>query len=504
MRGIAFVNPSKQIADGAPLSRDNARWFCGITQTQYQRKSVIRHFKSNNSNQEVDQISNLPTTSETSIKNRHEEFPANSYPGPLDVARPAHIPWEDIILFQAFGWDSCKTKDGNWYAVIQNHIDDILQAHVTHLWLPPPSKSVSKEGYLPSDLYNLFTFYGDYKSLTELNAALLSSNIFPLADIVVNHRCADKQDSDGIWNHFTDDIPHPGHRIDWGPDAITSNDPDYRGRGKLDSGEDFGPSPDLDHSNEDVQLGLIDWMRWLHDYVGFEGFRFDFAKGYAAEYSKLYVQESLDAGKDFCVAEYWVDAAWSDGHLEYNQDAMRQQLCDWMDAAKYCSTFDFPTKALLQEAIKHCQYDRLKDKNNKPPGLLGWWPSHAVTFIDNHDTGSSQQHWPFPKNGVLQGYAYILTHPGIPCIFWEHYFDWKLKNEIIKLVELRKRAGICATSLIDILCAESDMYVAKINGSVIIKMGPRYDMGHVLPSKEDGWSMVLSGDDWAVWELIKN
>ena len=48
----------------------------------------------------------------------------------------------------------------------------------------------------------------------------------------------------------------------------------------------------------------------------------------------------------------------------------------------------------------------------KAPGLLGWWPGKAVTFIDNHDTGSTQNHWPFPGWGVGQGHAYILTHPG--------------------------------------------------------------------------------------------
>ena len=32
------------------------------------------------------------------------------------------------------------------------------------------------------------------------------------------------------------------------------------------------------------------------------------------------------------------------------------------------------------------------------------------------------QHWPFPSKHVMLGYAYILTHPGIPCLFWEHHF----------------------------------------------------------------------------------
>ena len=33
---------------------------------------------------------------------------------------------------------------------------------------------------------------------------------------------------------------------------------------------------------------------------------------------------------------------------------------------------------------------RLRDSQGKPPGLMGWWPSRAVTFIENHDTGSTQ------------------------------------------------------------------------------------------------------------------
>jgi len=44
------------------------------------------------------------------------------------------------------------------------------------------------------------------------------------------------------------------------------------------------------------------------------------------------------------------------------------------------------------------------------------WPAKAVTFIDNHDTGSTQHMWPFPADKVMQGYAYILTHPGTPMI----------------------------------------------------------------------------------------
>ena len=50
----------------------------------------------------------------------------------------------------------------------------------------------------------------------------------------------------------------------------------------------------------------------------------------------------------------------------------------------------------VQEALSRRQLWRLKDAAGKPPGVIGWWPAHAVTFLDNHDTGSTQQHWPFP------------------------------------------------------------------------------------------------------------
>jgi alpha-amylase len=57
---------------------------------------------------------------------------------------------------------------------------------------------------------------------------------------------------------------------------------------------------------------------------------------------------------------------------------------------------------------------RLCDGAGKAAGMIGWLPEKAVTFVDNHDTGSTQGLWPFLADKVMQGYAYILTHPGAP------------------------------------------------------------------------------------------
>lgn len=38
------------------------------------------------------------------------------------------------------------------------------------------------------------------------------------------------------------------------------------------------------------------------------------------------------------------------------------------------------------------EYWRLVDGQGRPPGLMGMWPSRAVTFIENHDTGQPLNH----------------------------------------------------------------------------------------------------------------
>lgn len=45
---------------------------------------------------------------------------------------------------------------------------------------------------------------------------------------------------------------------------------------------------------------------------------------------------------------------------------------------------------MLQEAVRKSEYWRLKDDQGRPPGVLGLWPARAVSFIENHDTGSTQ------------------------------------------------------------------------------------------------------------------
>ncbi len=53
----------------------------------------------------------------------------------------------------------------------------------------------------------------------------------------------------------------------------------------------------------------------------------------------------------------------------------------------------------------------------------------------------------------------------MPCLFWDHITTWgkDVREAIVKLVELRHRHGITSRSKLEILAAEHDIYVARID-----------------------------------------
>lgn len=84
--------------------------------------------------------------------------------------------------------------------------------------------------------------------------------------------------------------------------------------------------------------------------------------------------------------------------------------------------------------------------------------------------------------------------------FYDHLIDWGLKDQISKLASIRKRYGIDSGSRVEIMAAESELYMAKINDNVIMKIGAKMDLGGLLPSSE--YKVATSGESYAVW--VKN
>ncbi|KAG6434779.1 hypothetical protein SASPL_106421 [Salvia splendens] len=85
-----------------------------------------------------------------------------------------------------------------------------------------------------------------------------------------------------------------------------------------------------------------------------------------------------------------------------------------------------------------------------------------------------------------EGDAGLCLYPYLPCCM------------IISLV--RKRNGIDAGSKVEILKAEADLYVAKIDGKIITKIGGKMDLGNLIPTN---FKVATSEDGYAVFGRSK-
>ncbi len=383
------------------------------------------------------------------------------------------------VMLQGFHWRSTETYP--WWGVVQGKASDIKASGFTMVWFPPSGDSAAKEGYLPRQLYVQSSSYGTDAQLKGAIGALHTYGVKAIADIVVNHRVGTTN-----WADFTNPT--------WGSWAVVRGDEWTGATGNSDTGDGFNAARDLDHTNVTVQNDIKSWMNWLKSSIGYDGWRYDYVKGYGGSYVGGYNSATVPY---FSVGELWTDLNLNDVNPH------RQKIMDWINATGGKSTaFDFTTKGILQQAVQYNEFWRLKASDGKPQGAIGWWPAKSVTFIDNHDTGPSspsggQNHWPFPSDKVMQGYAYILTHPGIPCVYWVHFYDWGHGAAIKSLIAARKEKGVTSTSAVNIVAADTSKYAAIITGntgSLAMKIG----YGSWSPGT--GWTLVNSGTNWAVWK----
>lgn len=431
----------------------------------------------------------------------------------LWVSITQHLNASDIIL-QGFHWESYSYSEGGkphgWYRILTSQINDFKRLGVKNIWLPPPSacfagdaRDPHSRGYLPTEYYQLNTWYGSEEDLRHLIRELDNAEIRPIADIVINHRHAtgwSKTNGKDCQNLF--------YNPDWGPEVITKNDGKGCGTSpNYDTGQDNAIFLDLDHLSPKVQNDIISWLKWLRWDVGFRGWRYDQVHGFGGQFVGLYNRES---SPEFSFGEIWegLDYGCSEG-LCYNQDRHRQSTINWIDSTwrnvassseAAAGAFDFTTRGILKEAVQKHEFWRLKDAQGRSPGVMGLWPSKALTFIDNHDTGSTQRYWPFSDDPaqIIQGYAFILTHPGTPTVFYDHLYYWgkNVRAELEKLMQLRVKYNIRIDSPLRIERAEFDLYAAYIGENVVLKLGPAL---WEPPGVNEQWKLETYGQDYAVW-----
>ena len=434
------------------------------------------------------------------------------------------------VMLQGFYWRAKHDSlHGDWYNYLVSKAQDIRESGITMVWFPPASKPVrwdldeygdwaSACGYVPMDYYDLGeyqqwiqdgwppdnetefkmdgqwyqhqgseTLYGSREELELAIKTLHEKNIKVIADIVLNHRGARQENACGeriSWGGEHGQVE--SGKLVWGlyencdpPQIITADG----GGGGDDDGEAFF-TPNVAHQNEQVRIDLKEWMRWLKEEIGFDGWRYDYVKGFAAEHIMEYndfTQPVLSVG------EFW--------------DWDTNNVLKWIDEThttpeNQSMAFDFPTKKILTDLFPEEQFQQLKSL----PGLVGQRPEKSVTFLDNHDTHPPASHpFQFPDDKLMQGYAYILTHPGIPCVFWRHFYDKSgdIHNQIKELIQIRKENHITNTSTVSVFSAMPGFYIAEIDAKLLVKIGSR----SWEPTQEfiQGYSLEVKYEDYEIW-----
>jgi Domain of unknown function (DUF1939) len=90
-------------------------------------------------------------------------------------------------------------------------------------------------------------------------------------------------------------------------------------------------------------------------------------------------------------------------------------------------------------------------------------PAQAVTLVENHDVVRDT----VIINDKLLAYAFILTHEGYPCVFWQDYFNWNLaqpdnQSGIAALVKVHEQNAAGSTQ---ILFTDDNLYIMQRAGA---------------------------------------
>lgn len=231
----------------------------------------------------------------------------------------------------------------------------------------------------------------------------------------------------------------------------------------------------MDHENDRVRGLVKDLIVYLRDQLGFDGIRIDMSKGFSGKYQAEY-ESHWDT--KFAVGEYF------DGDLNLVKDFLRSSNYQ-------VAVFDFPL--YLQRAIVTNNFGALNGLN---AGVISYNSSLSVPFIGNHDVSRDQD---FGNNDqILQGYAYILSHPGTPMVYYGHFQNQNLQRNIVTLIALRKEIGINSDSNYKIEKATSGLYAAYITGSkgkIAVKLGS----GDWSPQSK--FTLLFTGSNLAMWTL---
>ena len=388
------------------------------------------------------------------------------------------------VMLQGFFWDSYV--DTQWANLEEQAAE--MGDYFDLIWVPQSGNCNSTGnvmGYLPVYWFDHNSSFGTEEQLRSFIQTCKKYDLGVIADVVINHR--NVLGVGGSWVDFPAET-YKGVTYQLGLADICKNDDGgatakkYEVTGANDTGEGWSGARDLDHTSQNVQDNVIAYLNFLLNDLGYAGFRYDMTKGYAAKYTGLYNSTTKPT---FSVGEYW--------------DGYYPTVKNWIDGTKVdgviqSASFDFPTRYAIRDACNQNNWSKLSSK-----GINGYdeYKRYSVTFVDNHDTqyrSASEPQDPV-KSFVEAANAYILTMPGTPCVFLQHWKQYK--SSIKQLITLRKLVGIHNESEVKELNSSGMLYAAEVTGTkgkLILSCG----MGTPAVSSSD-YQLVEQGSAYKVY-----
>lgn len=411
---------------------------------------------------------------------------------PVVAQTPAES--EDVML-QGFYWNS--QQETGWTQLTAKAAD--IARSFTCVWLPPSASAEgggavggTNVGYHPRVWTDQTSCWGTAADLKTLVSTFHANGVKVLADVVINHRAGYTSwgdfapDDFGTYGSFQLTAAHICSDDEMNTDASAGS---WKGKatGAADTGENWSGARDLDHTSGYVQADCKAYLAWLKGEYGYDGWRYDFCKGFDGRYVGLYNEASQPY---ISVGEYW--------------DGSYDPVAAWIDATgKQSMAFDFPMKYdALNSGLAKGDYAKMswmEDNTTwRPAGMIHHhsYNRYAVTFVDNHDTYRDANKY---TGNVPQAYAFILSAPGVPCVFWPHWTAYA--SDIEKQIAARRTAGLHSQS--DVTVTSRSGYYECIsqghNGSLICRIGPNVQ----AQAAPEGYFTACSGYNW-VYFLSEN
>lgn len=370
-------------------------------------------------------------------------------------------------MMQLFHWYT--PADGSLWEMLARESQDLADAGITSVWLPPAYKGAgggSDTGYGIYDLFDLGEFdqkgsvptkYGSKDDYLRAITAAHAAGLQVYADVVFNHKMGGDHAEDLMatphnpdnrkepmgdlqpiqaWTHFT--FPGRGQKYSglewhwWHFNAVDTNALDtdekavYLFEGKQfheevdqDRGNyDYLMGCNLDIANPDVRHELMYWGEWYTDLTGVDGFRFDAVKHVGSDFFVEWLHHMREhTGRDlFAVGEYWTGVHQALEHF-IERTGGNVMLFD--------SVLHYNFAAAGREGAAYdlrVLFDGSLVKEN---------PDMAVTLVSNHDTQPLQS-----LESVVEAwfkplaYALILLRQGgYPCVFFADYYGATYQGE---------------------------------------------------------------------------